>query len=219
MTSALGAVVRPAHQALLAARRRRFLARLAMSARSSSAHIEVSVHPTARIGRDVRVVVGSGVRGALHVGAHSTIDDGVEIRLQGGELRIGEWVEVRRGAAFMVGGTIDIAGPNLVSWGAVVHCAERVVLARWVVLAEHTTVTDSTHRHVDGAWHLDQVSTAPVAIGDDTWIGAKATVTPGVTIGARCTVGAGAVVTTDVPDGHLAVGVPARIRPHRRGPR
>lgn len=219
MTAVLRAAVRPAHQALLALRRRRFLARVAISARSASAHIDVRVDPSAQIGRGVRVVVGSGVRGALHIGAHSTIDDGVEIRLEGGELRIGEWVEIRRGAAFMVGGTIDIAGPNLVSWGAVVHCAERIELARWVVLAEHATITDSTHRHVDGAWHLDQVTTSPVLIGEDTWIGAKATVTPGVTIGARCTVGAGAVLTADVPDDHLALGVPARNRPHRPDPR
>jgi serine acetyltransferase len=213
VTGLLRAAVRPAHHAVLAVRRRRFLARLALSARSSAARIDVRVHPTARVGRAVRVVVDPGVGGVLHIGAHTTIDDGVEIRLQGGDLRIGDWVEVRRGAAFMVAGAIDIAGPNLVSWGAVVHCAERIELARWVVLSEHVTVTDSTHDHVDGEWHLDQVRTAPVAIGADTWVGAKSTITPGVTIGRGCTVGAGSVVTKDVPDGHVALGVPARNRP------
>ena len=211
MTALTGAA-RRVHRGVLSGRRQRFIARLAVSARLSAARIDVRIDPTARIGRGVRITVDQGVRGALHVGAHSTIDDGVEIRLQGGELRIGDWVEVRRGAAFMVGGVISIDGPNLVSWGTVIHCAERITLERWVVLAEHVTVTDSTHHHVVGTWHLDQIAAAPVAIGADTWVGAKATVTPGVTIGARCTVGAGAVVTDDVPDDHLAVGVPARNR-------
>lgn len=194
-------------------RRRRFLARLAIACRLSSAHIDVVVHPTAQIGAGVRIRVGGGVSGALHIGAHSSIGDGVEIRLAGGDLRIGEWVEIRHGAAFMVGGVVELIGPNLLSWGAVIHCDEHVRLDRHAVVSEYVTITDSTHEHVEGAWHLDTVTTAPVQVGADTWVGAKATITPGITVGARCTVGAGAVVTHDVPDDHVAVGVPARMRP------
>lgn len=202
-----------AHHLALALRRRRFLARVAVAARLSAAQISVVVHPTAQIGRGVRIQIDHGVSGALQIGAHSNIGDAVEIRLNGGELRIGEWVEVRRGAALMVAGTVELVGPNLVSWGVVVHCDEHVRLARHVVVSEHVTITDSTHQHVEGSWHLDNVATAPVKVGADTWIGAKATITPGVTIGERCVIAAGAVVTHDVPDDHVAVGVPARARP------
>lgn len=166
-----------------------------------------------QIGRSVRVRVAPGASGALHIGAHSSLGDHVEIRLTGGELRIGDWVEVRRGAAFMVGGRLEITGPNLVSWGTVIHCDEHVHLAAHAVASEHVTITDSAHEHVEGTWHLDTVRTAPVHVGRDTWIGAKATITPGVTVGARCIVGAGAVVTRSVPDDHVAMGVPARVRP------
>lgn len=202
-----------AHHLALAMRRRRFLARVAVAARSSGARIDVVVHPTAQIGRGVRLRIDHGVTGVLHIGAKSSIGDGVEIRLNGGELRIGEWVEVRRGAAFMVGGIVELVGPNLISWGVVIHCDEHVRLARHVVASEHVTITDSTHQHVEGAWHLDHVTTAPVQVGTDTWIGAKATITPGVTIGERCVIAAGAVVTRDVPGDHVAVGVPARPQP------
>lgn len=202
-----------AHGIVLALRRRRFLARVAIAARLSRARVRVEVHPTARIGRAVRVRVDREVGGSLLVGAHSRLDDGVEIRLSGGDLRIGEWVEIRRGAAFMVAGRVELTGPNLVSWGAVVHGDEHVHLDAHVVLSEHVTITDSTHEHVEDRWHLDQVTTAPVRVGADTWIGAKATITPGVTIGARCVIGAGAVVTRDVADDHVALGVPARARP------
>jgi acetyltransferase-like isoleucine patch superfamily enzyme len=58
---------------------------------------------------------------------------------------------------------------------------------------------------------IDQpVRFAPVKIGDDVWIGARAVILPGVTIGSRCVVAAGAVVKSDVPDGTIVAGVPAR---------
>ena len=50
-----------------------------------------------------------------------------------------------------------------------------------------------------------------VKIGDNCHIGLNATIMPGVTIGKNCIVGAGAVVTHDIPDNSVAVGVPARV--------
>jgi maltose O-acetyltransferase len=50
----------------------------------------------------------------------------------------------------------------------------------------------------------------PIAIGDDAWLGGGAIVLPGVTIGARAVVGAGSVVTRDVPADHRVAGNPAR---------
>jgi maltose O-acetyltransferase len=51
----------------------------------------------------------------------------------------------------------------------------------------------------------------PIAIGDNVWLGGGVIVCPGVTIGADTVVGAGAVVTSDLPAGVLAVGTPARV--------
>ena len=51
----------------------------------------------------------------------------------------------------------------------------------------------------------------PVAIGDDVWVGGGAIICPGVTIGSRTIVGAGSVVTRDIPDGVFAAGNPCRV--------
>lgn len=51
----------------------------------------------------------------------------------------------------------------------------------------------------------------PVTIGDSVWIGGNTTILPGVTIGSRTVIGAGSVVTRDIPDGVVAAGNPARI--------
>ena len=52
---------------------------------------------------------------------------------------------------------------------------------------------------------------APIHIGRHVWIGANATVLPGVTIGEGAIVAAGAVVTKDVPKNTMVGGVPARV--------
>ena len=51
----------------------------------------------------------------------------------------------------------------------------------------------------------------PVHIGNDCWFGANVTVCPGVTIGDGCVIGAGSVVTRDIPANSFAAGVPCRV--------
>jgi acetyltransferase-like isoleucine patch superfamily enzyme len=53
--------------------------------------------------------------------------------------------------------------------------------------------------------------TAPITIGNSVYLGLRAMVLPGVTIGDRCIIGAGAVVSRSIPSGSVAVGVPARV--------
>ncbi|PIG91001.1 sugar O-acetyltransferase [Gloeocapsopsis sp. IPPAS B-1203] len=52
---------------------------------------------------------------------------------------------------------------------------------------------------------------APIAIGDDVWIGGGAIICPGITIGNNTTIGAGSVVTKDIPANVVAAGNPCRI--------
>ena len=52
----------------------------------------------------------------------------------------------------------------------------------------------------------------PIVVGDHCWFGANVSVMPGVTIGRGCVIAAGSVVTRDIPDDSLAVGVPAVVK-------
>jgi acetyltransferase-like isoleucine patch superfamily enzyme len=53
--------------------------------------------------------------------------------------------------------------------------------------------------------------TAPILIGNDVYIGVRSIIMPGVTIGDNCVVGAGSIVTRDVPSNSVVAGVPAKI--------
>ncbi len=53
--------------------------------------------------------------------------------------------------------------------------------------------------------------TAPITIGSNVYVGVKTIILPGVSIGNRCIIGAGSVVTKDIPDNSVAAGVPARV--------
>lgn len=88
-----------------------------------------------------------------------------------------------------------------------------VTIGSHVNLAQGITVTALNHNFEDSDKRIDEqgVSTTPVIIEDDIWIGANAVILPGVTIGNHSVVAAGAVVTKNVPPHSLVAGVPAKI--------
>ena len=63
--------------------------------------------------------------------------------------------------------------------------------------------------------YLQDIATKKVTIGNDVWIGIKATIMPNITIGDGAVIGANAVVTKDVPPYAVVVGVPAKIIKYR----
>lgn len=87
-----------------------------------------------------------------------------------------------------------------------------------VQLGDHVTVTAGVHfvTHDGGVWVFRKKEPdidvfAPVVVGDNVFIGICAIIMPGVKIGNDCIIGAGSIVTHDIPPGSIAVGVPARV--------
>lgn len=63
----------------------------------------------------------------------------------------------------------------------------------------------------DGSFAFCKTQTAPVAIGDNVWIGGGVIIMPGITIGNNVVIGAGSVVTKNIPDNTIAFGNPCRV--------
>lgn len=86
-----------------------------------------------------------------------------------------------------------------------VHIGAHVMIGPGVQIYAVSHPLDAAERKRGEEWG------EPVTIGDDCWIGGAAVICPGVTIGARSVVGAGAVVTRDVPEDTVVAGNPARV--------
>ena len=80
-------------------------------------------------------------------------------------------------------------------------------------LGEHVFVSGFKQCYQDGTKNssIQPLDKKEVIIDEDTHIGANAVVVAGVHIGKRCQIGAGSVITKDIPDYSIAVGNPARV--------
>jgi acetyltransferase-like isoleucine patch superfamily enzyme len=129
-----------------------------------------------------------------------------------GSIVLGDGCELDDGStvASYAGGVVAIGARAFVGHRSTLAARQRVYIGEGAFLAELVSVRDHDHdpRHPpsSGAVLVD-----PVHIGADTWLASKVTVVRGVTIGDRTVVGANAVVTSNLPNSVVAVGVPARV--------
>jgi acetyltransferase-like isoleucine patch superfamily enzyme len=106
-----------------------------------------------------------------------------------------------------LGATIRIGNGTYLNRGVELVAAQEITIGRDCKIARDVIIMD-TDQH---ALPNGEIVTRPVTIEDRVWIGARAIVLKGVTIGHDAVIGAGSVVTRDIPPGAIAVGVPARV--------
>ena len=87
-------------------------------------------------------------------------------------------------------------------------CANSIKIGKDTAIAREVIIRDTDAHDIIGKKH-EKVK--PVVIGDHVWIGAKAMIMKGVTIGNGSIVAAGAIVTKDVPENCIVAGVPAKV--------
>lgn len=148
-------------------------------------------------------VVGPGVRtldrphidnrGYISIGAHTAIRNRmvpVELVTEpGARLVIGEDCFLNYGASF--------------------GCTLEITLGDRCLIGPYAMIIDSAfHELLDRS---KRPPSQPVRLEDDVWVGAKASIMPGVTIGRGAVIGTGSVVTKDVPPFTVVAGAPARV--------
>jgi maltose O-acetyltransferase len=95
--------------------------------------------------------------------------------------------------------------------GVTFELGEAITIGRWVTFGPDVMLLTSTHEIGSADHRCANHARAPIDIGDGVWIGARATVLPGVRIGRGAVVGASALVVADVEPNTVVAGVPARI--------
>jgi maltose O-acetyltransferase len=110
-------------------------------------------------------------------------------------------------------GQLSVGDRSYVGALSVIGVNQSVVIGDDVLIAQAVTIRDSNHVFADTKRPINQqgITTSPVRIGNDVWIGHGAAVLSGVTIGTGAVVAANAVVSADVPPFTIVGGVPARI--------
>lgn len=123
----------------------------------------------------------------------------------------GEGSEIRPPLQVDYGHQTFIGARTFANWGLISLDVATVTIGDDVQIGPGVQLLTATHP-LDPQPRRDKWEAAePIVIGDNAWLGGGAIVCPGVTIGSDTVVGAGAVVTRDLPSGVLALGTPARV--------
>jgi acetyltransferase-like isoleucine patch superfamily enzyme len=148
-------------------------------------------------------------------------------------LVIGDRVQIYTWATFNVEPSgVVLIGDDSILVGPVFMCAERISVGRRVVISYNVTIADSDFHPIDPDLRKQDAianspygdrskrppySSRPVVIDDDVWIGIGAIILKGVTIGRGSRIGAGSVITTNLPPGSEVFGNPARPASQQQG--
>lgn len=159
-----------------------------------------------RVGDDSQVYfwrVRTAAGGNLSVGNHSRVETRVALEREGSSLTVGDRSFIGEGQ-ISCASDIRVGDDVMIAWGTSIfdHASHSIRFSQRA---------DDVTRWLRGEKDWSVVNTAPVRIGNKVWIGFGCTVLPGVTIGEGAVVGAGSIVTRDVPAWSVFAGNPARL--------
>jgi maltose O-acetyltransferase len=128
----------------------------------------------------------------------------------------GNNINIEKGAYFGTGENIEIGDNSGIGINCSVQGAIRI--GKDVMMGPEVIILTVNHKfdQLDTPmWKQGHLAAKPVIIGDDVWIGTRAIILPGVHIGSGSIIGAGAVVTKNVPDYAIVGGNPAKVVKYR----
>ena len=109
-------------------------------------------------------------------------------------------ISVKKGASL-------ILGSGFINSNCEIRCSESISIGENVAIAPEVIIRDSDDHQIVGS-----KKTSPINIGNHVWIGTRAMILKGVSIGDNSVIAAGSIVTHDVPSNCLVAGVPAIIK-------
>lgn len=120
------------------------------------------------------------------------------------------------------GGNLSI-GHHTGIYGTTIICAKSITIGSYTMIAGGTHIYDTDFHSLDPAIRANgnenqvQASSSPVSIGNQCWIGSRCLILKGVTIGDQAVIGAGSVVTKNVPPRQVWAGNPAKFIKELKG--
>lgn len=131
-----------------------------------------------------------------------------------GELILGEKVIIdsitaRAELVCNPGARLEIGERTYINYGTSIDAHELVKIGKYCRIGTYCNIADNDFHGIEDRMSIPP--SAPVILEDNVWLGAKVIVLKGVTIGHDSVIGAGSVVTKDIPPRSVAVGMPAKV--------
>ncbi len=156
--------------------------------------------------------------GRVQIGKQSVIDDYVQISARGTQdegIQIGERVLIGQNVRLRTReGNIAIGDDSNIGPDCHIGTSSNISIGKHCLFGGRCYIGGLQHGHEDTDTPMTEqaiVSKGGVQFGDDVWLGAHVIVNDGVTIGSGAIIGAGSVVTGDIPEYAIALGIPAKV--------
>ncbi len=170
-----------------------------------------------KIGFRIRTVLRELIVYDLHLIGHIPLHHFRRFKYRLVGMKIGKGSSIHMYTRFYNPRNIKVGEDTIIGESAVLDGRHRLTIGNHVDIASEVMIYNSEHnvesKHFAA---VEEIVTAPVTIEDYVFIGPRAIILPGVTIGHGAVVAAGAVVTRDVPPFAIVGGVPARIIGERK---
>ena len=118
-----------------------------------------------------------------------------------------------RGAIYVASGATMKIGDNVGVSSSCLWCTKSITIGNHVDIGADTLILDTDAHHLNWLERRNhgERTCKPIVIEDDVFIGTRSIILKGVTIGARSVIGAGSVVTKDIPSDCIAAGNPCKV--------
>ncbi len=156
----------------------------------SSIYPGFTAHGPVQFGPNVRIRITDG--GSIEIGREVCIEEGVVLHTQKGHLRIGDNVFIGHHSELVAKEHIEVGNETLIAPFVVIRDANHNIKKSQPIRKQGFEVK-------------------PVSIGRDCWLGTHSVVTAGSQLGNGVVLGANAVVTSNIPEDSVAVGIPAAV--------
>ena len=125
----------------------------------------------------------------------------------------GSWLSVERPAWGRPDPALVIRDGVTIRTGCTISAAESILIESDVAIGGGVTIIDSRHTWIPGNPNVmaGPLESAPIRIGQGTWLAERATIAAGADIGRECAIGSNTVISGKVPDFSVVVGNPGRI--------
>jgi maltose O-acetyltransferase len=108
-------------------------------------------------------------------------------------------------------GTLEIGERAYINYGCSISAQQHVAIGADCNIGTYCIMMDNDFHCLEPERRLIRPESKPIILEDNVWLGARVIVLAGVTIGTGSAIGAGSIVTKDIPPRSLAVGSPARV--------